>query len=75
MAAYMIHDSSSYLFGRMPAKRKTNGGGGGENEDSSCHEHQEFLFMIIVHMLISCLLSITQMMLNGFDDYRSCVEE
>ena len=37
------------------------------NEDGGCHEDQEFLF--------SCLLSITQMMLSGFDDYRSCVEE
>ena len=34
----------------MPAKSKTNGEGGGENEDGSCHEDQEFLFVIIVHV-------------------------
>ena len=45
------------------------------NEDGGCHEDQEFLSVIILYMLISCLLSITHMMLNGFDDYRSCVEE
>ena len=58
----------------MPAKSKTNGEGGGENEDGSCHEDQEFCSWLL-YILISCLLSITQMMLNGFDDYRSCVEE
>ena len=34
----------------MPGKRKTNGGGGGEKEDGGCHEDQEFLFVIIVHV-------------------------
>ena len=49
----MIHDSSSYQFGRMPAKRKTNGGGGGEKEDGGCHEDQEFLSVIIVDFLFT----------------------
>ena len=41
------------------------------DEAHGCHEDQEFLFVIIVH--VDFLFTVNHT--NGFDDYRSCVKE